>query len=81
MGILQLREKFLDTLKTDPPPVPKSFELKEESIGPWLARHFTDEDMAMLEDLEHTSGEESVARLLHGVFVEAGLCHPTRRVK
>ena len=81
MGLLELRERFMSALKVDPPPVPRVFELKEENIGPWLARHFSDEDMSMLEDLEHSSGEESVARLLHGVFVEAGLCHATRKVK
>ncbi len=81
MSILKLREKFLAALKADPPPVPRAFELKEETVGPWLLKHFTDEDMKILEELEHESGEEAVAIYLHGVFMDAGICHAARKVK
>ena len=81
MGIQEVRERFLAALKADPPPVPRKFELTEENLGPWLAEHVADKDLAVLEQLEKSGGDEAVWQFLHGLFVEAGLCHPTRLVK
>jgi uncharacterized protein (DUF2236 family) len=75
----QVRRKFVTLMREDPPP--PIMGLPREPLAPifdrWVARHFDQDEVAVLFELEHQYGEEALADWFAEVLVEAGRVQPS----
>jgi hypothetical protein len=71
----EVRRKFVRLMRTDPPP--RLGGLPREPLAPvfdrWVARRFSEREVAVLFRLELEYGERAVADWFTEVLVEAGL--------